>query len=197
MPPDAFSPKPDAPPRAGYVPLFELFVVFLKLGTLAIGGGVQAFMYRDLVEVKKWIDDKAYVTGLAIAQVLPGANPVNLALYFGKKLGGGPGATAAVLGMVVPAFCIILTAGYVYRQLQHYPATHFILLGAAAVGISATLAMALKISTKIERNWVTIVIGLATLISVGVLRFPMVPVVCVVVPLSIFIFYMMERRRAG
>jgi hypothetical protein len=34
-------------------------------------------------------------------------------------------------------------------------------------------------------------------VSVGVLRIPMVPVVCIVVPLSIFIFYMMERRRAG
>jgi chromate transporter len=197
MPPDTPAPTPDAPVQPAYVPLFELFVIFLKLGTLAIGGGVQAFMYRDLVEVKKWIDDKAYITGLAIAQVLPGANPVNLALYFGQKLHGGLGATAAVLGMVVPAFCIILTAGYAYRQLQHFPATHFILLGAAAVGISATLAMALKISAKIERSWVTIAMGLATFIPVGVFRFSMVPVVCVVVPLSIFIFYMMERRRAG
>jgi chromate transporter len=62
------------------VPLFELFKVFLKLGTLTIGGGGQAFMYRDLVNVKKWLTDKDFVVGLAIAQVLPGANPVNLAL---------------------------------------------------------------------------------------------------------------------
>lgn len=195
MPELSTSPPVSTPPA--HVPLFELFIIFLKLGTLAIGGGVQAFMYRDLVEVKKWLDDKSYVTGLAIAQVLPGANPVNLALYFGQKLGGGAGATAAVLGMVVPAFCIILCAGYAYRQLAHYPATHFVLLGAAAVGISATLAMAIKISGKIDRNWATILIGLATFISVGVLRWPMVPVVGVVVPLSIFVFYMMERHRAG
>jgi chromate transporter len=194
---DTPAPTPEASTPSAHVPLFELFVIFLKLGTLAIGGGVQAFMYRDLVEVKKWIDDKAYVTGLAIAQVLPGANPVNLALYFGKKLGGGPGAIAAVFGMVVPAFCIILTAGYAYRQLSIYPATHFILLGAAAVGVSATLAMGIKIAKKIDRNWATILLGLSTFVAVGVLRFPMVPVVCVVVPLSIFIFYMMERRRAG
>lgn len=197
MPPDAPAPTPDAPPRPARVPLFELFVVFLKIGTLAIGGGTQAFLYRDLVEVKKWVDDRTYVTGLAIAQVLPGANPVNVALYFGNKLGGGMGATLAVFGMVVPAFCIILIAGYAYRQLQHFPATHFILLGAAAVGISATLAMTLKISRKMERNIVTIVLALATFIAVGVLRFPTVPVVLIVVPLSILIFYVMERRRAG
>lgn len=197
MPPDASAPTPDAPAPPPHVPLFDLFVIFLKLGTLAIGGGVQAFMYRDLVEVKKWIDDKAYITGLAIAQVLPGANPVNLALYFGQKLHGGLGATAAVFGMVVPAFCIILTAGYAYRQLAHFPATHFILLGAAAVGVSATLAMGIKIAKRLDRNWATVLIGLSTFVAVGVLRFPMVPVVCVVVPASVLIFYLMERRRAG
>jgi chromate transporter len=191
---DAPTPTPAAPARSPRVPLFELFVIFLKLGTLAIGGGVQAFMYRDLVEVKRWIDHKAYITGLAIAQVLPGANPVNLALYFGQKLHGGLGAIAAVLGMVVPAFCIILVAGYAYRHLAQYPATHFILLGAAAVGVAATLAMGMKIAKRLDRNWATIAIGLVTFGAVGVLRLPMVPVVGVVVPLSVFIFYLIGQR---
>jgi chromate transporter len=194
---DTPAPTPDVSTPSAHVPQFELFMIFLKIGTLAIGGGSQAFMYRDLVDVKKWLSDKDFVTGLAIAQVLPGANPVNLALYFGQKLGGGLGATAAVLGMVVPAFCIILMVGYAYRQLQQYPATHFILLGAAAVGVAATMAMGIKIATKLDRDWATILLALAVFVSVGVLRIPMVPVVCIVVPLSIFIFYMMERRRAG
>jgi chromate transporter len=196
----AESPPPQSPPTKSppaHVPLLELFFVFLKIGTMAIGGVSQAFLYRDLVEMKKWISSKDYLVGLAIAQVLPGANPVNLALYFGKKLGGGLGAVAAVFGMVVPAFCIILTAGYAYRQLQDYPATHFILLGAAAVGISATLAMGLKIAKKLDRDWATILIGLSTFVAVGVLRFPMVPVVAVVVPLSVFIFFIMGQRHAG
>jgi len=180
-------------PSSQRVPLSELFMVFFKLGTLAIGGGGQAFMYRDLVDVKKWLSDKDFVVGLAIAQVLPGANPVNLALYFGQKLGGGLGAIAAVFGMVVPAFCIILAVGYAYSQLQQYPATHFILLGAAAVGISATFAMGFKIVKRLDRNWATILIGLSTFVAVGIFRFPMVPVLAVVVPLSIFIFYMRVR----
>ncbi len=196
MPPDTPAKTPDtAPPQ--HVPILELLGVFFRLGLLAIGGGVQAFMYRDLVEVKRWIDDKAYITGLAIAQVLPGANPVNVALYFGLKLRGGLGATVAVFGMVVPAFCIILTMGYAYRQLAHFPATHFILLGVAAVGVSATLSMGAKIATKLDRDWMTILIALVTFGAVGVLRLPMVPVVLVVVPVSILLFYVTERRRAG
>ncbi len=194
MPPDTPAKTPDTAPQ--HVPILELLGVFLKLGILAIGGGVQAFMYRDLVEVKRWIDDKAYLTGLAIAQVLPGANPVNLALYFGLKLHGGLGATAAVLGMVVPAFCIILIMGYTYRQLAQFPATHFILLGVASVGVAATLSQGIKISQRIDRDWVTIGMALVTFAAVGVARLPMVPVVLVVVPASILLFYVMERRRA-
>jgi len=200
MPPAFSTPPevvPEAPPQAQRVPLFELFIIFLKLGTIAIGGGTQAFMYRDLVEVKRWIDDKAFLTGLAIAQVLPGANPVNLALYFGQKLHGGLGAIAAVFGMVAPAFCIILAAGYAYRQLAHFPATHFILLGAAAVGVAATLAMGIKIATRLDRNWATIFIALVTFGTIGVWRLPMVPVVGAVVPLSVLIFYFARRRHAG
>jgi chromate transporter len=180
-----------------HVPLLELLGIFLRLGILAIGGGVQAFMYRDLVEIKKWISEKEYLTGFAIAQVLPGANPVNLALYFGLQLRGGPGATAAVLGMVVPAFCIILAMGYAYRQFAGYPATHFILVGVASVGVAATLAMGIKVSRKLDRDWLTILIAIITFAMVGIFRLPMVPVVLVIVPLSILLFYAMERRRAG
>ena len=194
---DTSTSTPDGSAPTARVPLFELFMIFLKLGTMAIGGGTQAFMYRDLVEVKRWIDDKAFLTGLAIAQVLPGANPVNLALYFGQKLHGGLGAVAAVFGMVAPAFCIILAAGYAYRQLAHFPATHFILLGAAAVGVAATLAMGVKIATRLDRNWTTIFIALVTFGTIGVWRLPMVPVLGVVVPLSVLIFYFARRRHAG
>jgi chromate transporter len=87
-------------------------------------------------------------------------------------------------------------AGYAYRQLAHFPATHFILLGAAAVGVSATLAMGIKIAKRLDRNWATILIGLVTFGAVGVLRLPMVPVVCAVVPTSILIFYLMGGRHA-
>ena len=56
--------------------------------------------------------------------------------------------------------------------------------------------MSFKISAKVERNVATILLGLATFVAVGILRFPMVWVVCITVPLSILYFYVMERRRA-
>jgi chromate transporter len=181
-------------PAQPHVPLPELLGIFLRVGILAIGGGAQAYMHREIVEQRGWLDDKAYLTGLAIAQVLPGANPVNLALYVGHKLRGSVGAALAVFGMVIPAFCIILAMGFTYRQFAGHPVTHSILMGVAAVGVAATLSVGIKVSRSLERSVVPIVTALITFGTIGVLRWPMVPVVLVMVPLSILLAYAMERR---
>jgi chromate transporter len=133
------------------------------------------------------------MAGLAIAQVLPGANPVNLALYLGLKVRGTAGAVAAVLGMVIPAFCIIMLMGFAYRQLSGFPVTHFVLGGVAAAGVGATLSVGTKVASKLPKDLVLVAIALAVFVTVGVLKWPMVPVVLVAVPLSIGFVYFSER----
>lgn len=172
-------------PARGSASLADVFWVFLKVGASAFGGSSQAMMHREIVDRRHWIENEAFLAGMAISQVLPGANPVNLALYMGMKARGGAGAMVAVTAMIIPAFCIIMLMGYTYRQYSGLPITHFILGGVAAVGIGATLAMGAKVASKLPRNAATIIIGVAVFIAVGVLRLPMLPVVLVAVPLSI------------
>jgi chromate transporter len=175
--------------QTGKAPLADVFWSFLKIGGSAFGGSTQAMMHREVVERRKWVDDEAFLAGLAISQVLPGANPVNLALYMGMKARGGAGAVVAVTAMIIPAFCIILLMGFAYRQYSGMPITHFILGGVAAVGIGATLAVGAKVTSKLPRDFWTVAIGLAVFVSVGVMRWPMLPVVAIAVPLSIGIAY--------
>ncbi len=53
--------------------LKELFLYFLKLGTIGFGGPVAlvGYMHKDLVEHKKWISEEEYKEGLALAQLAP------------------------------------------------------------------------------------------------------------------------------
>jgi hypothetical protein len=132
MPPD-----PDSPIRPT-VRLFQLLGTFVRLGVMTFGGSVQSWVHREVVERLGWLDEKAFLSGLTVAQVLPGANPVNIALYVGLELCGGVGAAVAVLGMIVPAFCVILCLGYFYRGYGHLAAVHFVLAGLAASGVGAT-----------------------------------------------------------
>ncbi len=173
--------------------LADVFWSFLKIGGSAFGGSTQAMMHREVVERRKWVNDEAFLAGLAISQVLPGANPVNLALYMGMKARGRSGAVVAVTAMIIPAFCIIMLMGYTYRQFSGLPITHFILGGVAAVGIGATLAVGAKVSSKLPRDVLTFLIGLAVFLAVGVFRWPMLPVVAIAVPLSIGLAWLHVR----
>jgi chromate transporter len=169
------------------VSLKDLFSCFLQVGLTSFGGGTQAWVYRAVVEERKWLDEKAFLAGLTVAQILPGANPVNLSLYVGQRLRGGLGALVATLGMVVPAICVVLMVAAVYSQISQYPLTQFMLIGIATVGLGATLAAGTKAALRIERKPVTIAIGIATFVAVGVLHWSMVPVVAVLAPLSIIL----------
>jgi chromate transporter len=181
-----------ARPQVG---LLALLVTFVRLGTLTFGGSVQAWVHREVVERLGWIDDKAFLSGLTVAQVLPGANPVNIALYVGLQLRGGAGAAVAVFGMIVPAFCLTLCLGYFYRAYGHLAVVHFVLGGLAAAGVGATLTMSFKVARRLPRNLVTPLIAVTVFAVVGLLRWPMVPVVLVAVPLSIALAFVEETRR--
>jgi chromate transporter len=186
-------PEPD---KAVRVPLPTLFATFLRIGTMTFGGSVQSWTHREIVERLGWLDNKSYLSGLTLAQVLPGANPVNTALYVGLQLRGGVGAAVAVFGMVVPAFCVILCLGYFYRSFGHLTVVHFILGGLAASGVGATLTMGIKVGKRLQRDLMAPLIAVAVFIVVGLLHWPMVPVVAAAVPVSIVWAYLLERRAA-
>jgi chromate transporter len=190
------SPDSDAPLRPT-VGLLQLLGTFVRLGVMTFGGSVQSWVHREVVERLGWIDNKAYLSGLTVAQVLPGANPVNIALYVGLQLRGGVGAAVAVLGMVVPAFCVILCLGYFYRSYGHLAAVQFVLVGLAAAGVGATLTMGIKVARRLPRNLMTLLIAMAVFIVVGVLRWPMIPVMLVAVPLSIALAFVAEQKKVS
>lgn len=192
-----------APPLEGLgvvraeVSLWMLLKAFVRLGLMTFGGSVQAWVHREIVDRLGWIDNKSFLSGLTVAQVLPGANPVNIALYVGLQLRGAAGAAVAVLGMIVPAFCVIMSLGLLYHAYGHVGAVRFVLLGLAASGVGATLTMGVRVGKRLPRNFVTGIIAVGVFLVVGILRWPMVPVVAVAVPLSILAAYLDEKRRAA
>src|ERR1700677_3798052 len=182
------------PPVRPAVGLLQLLGTFVRLGAMTFGGSVQSWVHREVVERLGWIDNKAFLSGLTVAQVLPGANPVNIALYVGLKLRGGVGAAVAVVGMIVPAFCVILCLGYFYRGYGHLAVVHFVLAGLAASGVGATLTMGIKVARRLPRNLITALIAVTVFFVVGVLRWPMIPVVAVAIPASIVVAFLANRR---
>ncbi|HEY4135599.1 MAG TPA: chromate transporter [Alphaproteobacteria bacterium] len=177
------------------VPLSSVLLIFMRIGITAVGGGTAAWTHRELVEKHRWITDETFTTGMTFSQVLPGANPVNLALYMGLQLRGGIGGTVAVLGFVTPSFCAIILLGLAYNWLSVYPLTSIILGGIAALGVGATLSVGIKLSRHLRAKAVPILIALATFGAIGVMQWPMIPVVAVAVPVSVAYAFWLERKR--
>jgi chromate transporter len=183
-----------APAVQPVVGLPRLLAVFVRLGTVTFGGGLQSWIHREIVDRLRWIDDATFLSGMTVARLVPGANGVNVALYIGLKLRGGIGAAVAVLGMIVPAFCVILGLGYLYRSFGHLPAVHFVLTGLAAAGVGATLTMGIKVGWRLPRDLASSSTAVAVFALVGVLRLPMIPVVLGLIPVSVGLALLTERR---
>ncbi len=188
------SPEDESNAAIRPVGLPRLLATFVRLGTVTFGGGLQSWIHRETVVRLGWIDEDTFLSGMTVARVVPGANGVNVALYIGFKLRGAMGATAAVLGMIVPAFCMILCLGYLYRRFGHLAPVHFVLAGLAAAGVGATLTMGVKVGRRLPRDLQTSLIGVAVFALVGVLRLPMIPVVLGIIPISLGLALFAERK---
>jgi chromate transporter len=177
------------------VPLMSLFLSFLKLGMTSFGGGMVGWTHREVVEHRKWMTDEKFLQMLTIAQVLPGANPVNMAVYIGVQLRGYAGATVAALGMIAMPFCFILLLAATYRQISGFAPAQAVLGGLACVGIASMLLMGIKSASRLKGKYIPICIAILIFLLVGVLRLSMVTVVLVALPASILLSYWLNGRQ--
>jgi len=117
--------------------------------------------------------------GLEIAQVLPGPNILNLALYCGQKVRGVPGAIAAFLGASVPPFIIVLIAGALYFKFAGNPYVQGALRGCAAGAVGLTIGNALELTWDERADWVRLPLIVVTAAAVSLLRMPLLLVLVI------------------
>jgi chromate transporter len=177
------SPPPAAP--APHVSLFALYRVFFVLGLLSFGGGVSAWMHREVVQLRGWMTDQEFISGFALAQILPGVNSANLAVYLGQHLRGPLGAATALVGMLTGPFAVVILAALAYHRLVGLPGFAAATAGVAAVAVGMLLRLGFTLAWRVPRRIAAYAVMLATFVAVGVLKWPLVAVVAVLAPISI------------
>jgi chromate transporter len=173
------------PGRQYAVSLPALFAAFLRLGLMSFGGGTDGWVYRDIVERRHWIDERAFAAGVAFSRLMPGSGGVNLTVHVGRMLRGGAGALAAVFGLISGPFLVVIGLAVLYARVAGSPAVHAVLAGAAAAAVGLTLATGLKIVWRGDRSLGPLAMTLLTVLAIGVLRWPMVPVILGLAPVSV------------
>ncbi|CAM4237290.1 chromate transporter [Paenibacillus alkaliterrae] len=116
--------------------LWSIFITFLKIGPVTFGGGYAMIpvIEREVVERRKWLQTQDIADIFAVAESVPGAIAINSATFIGYRIAGIRGALAAMFGILLPTFCIIVLMSIFFLQLKGHPK-----MEAAFVAIRATI----------------------------------------------------------
>ena len=180
-------PPLDAPPAKGtpHVPLRALYRTFFWVGLFSFGGGLSAWLHREIVHLRGWMTDDQFFSGYGLSQVLPGVNSSNLTVYIGQHLRGTLGALVALLALLTGPFIVVIAAAVTYQYLLQVPGFQAAMAGIAAAAIGMLVRLALVAARGATTGVVPVLIMAATFVAIGILRWPLVLVVLVMAPISI------------
>jgi chromate transporter len=169
-----------APESAGPTSKSDLFFTFNRLALQGFGG-VLAVAQRELVERKGWLSREEFVEMLALSQVLPGPNVVNLGLMLGDRFFGLKGALAAVAGMLAVPLVIVLLLTAAYAEFSRLAVVSGALRGMGAVAAGLIIATAIRLMATLGSNRLgpplAAALSILTFVMIVWLRWPLIWVV--------------------
>ncbi|WP_044530570.1 chromate transporter [Herbaspirillum sp. B65] len=164
----------------------EIFLGFLGLGMTAFGGALP-LAHRMIVERRRWLTDAEFVELLGLCQFLPGGNIINLSVALGMKFRGWKGALAGITGLIAVPSVVVILLGMIYQHFQHDPNVKHLFAGLAAAAAGLLIQMAVKITLPLRKNMVLAAVAVVCFIAIALLRIPLLWVMLVMTPISIFL----------
>ncbi|MFU0813490.1 chromate transporter [Rahnella inusitata] len=164
----------------------QLFMGFFVLGLTGFGG-VLPMARHMLVDKRRWLTADQFTELLGLCQFLPGGNIINLSVALGMEFRGLRGALSAILGLILaPTLCVVLL-GLVYARYQNEPLVEHLFAGMAAAAAGLLLSTGIKMLSPLRGKWLQLALVAAGIIAIALFRLPMLPVMLVLAPVSIFI----------
>lgn len=148
-------------------------------------GGVMPWARRMMVEEKRWMSEAEFVDLLALSQLLPGPNIVNVAIGVGTRFHGAPGALVAFAGLMVAPVALCIVLGLLYARFGDLAPLRRAFPGIAAVAAGMVIAMALRIAPLLRGRRAALGIAVLAFLGAGIMRWPLGWVVLALAPLSI------------
>jgi len=151
--------------------LWEFFLITLKVGTFAFGGGYAMItpLHYELVTHLGWLTEAEFSSAVAIGQITPGPLMIMIA-FMGYKVAGLPGATLGTIGLFLPSALIVLAIASSYLRFKDAPIIQGAMRGVnlAVIGLLAAVVIDLTRSAIVEPF--DALVGLAALIVAGPLK---------------------------
>ena len=164
--------------------LAQYAALITRIGLTSFGGGISGWMLRLVVNERHWMTETEFLNGLALCQVFPGINVLNLAIWLGYRLHGNRGAVIGALAMIVPPAIVIVGLYALFTGVAHNLPIRVALDGVAAAAVGLSASMGIRAARRCLAP-APLMVLLATFGLVGLARLPLLAVMAVMVPLSI------------
>lgn len=151
------------------VDLFALFLHFLTLSLLAIGGAITTVpeMHRFLVDQRGWLTDTEFTASIALAQAAPGPNLLFVAVL-GYNVAGLTGAAVSMAGILLPSTTLTLVATRWARANREHRAVRAFSAGMTPLTLGFIVATGWLLAAPYvrvpEHRWGTLALIGATLV---------------------------------
>ena len=123
------------------VPLRELVMYYLRLGTIGFGGPVALVgqMEKELVQERQWLTKEEFREGVAVCQSLPGPLAIQVGIFISYIRGGFWGAWAGGWAFILPNFLFVAALGALYVYFGDLPPIKAIFYGVSPAVIALIL----------------------------------------------------------
>jgi chromate transporter len=173
----------------------EAILYWLKLGFISFGGPAAqiSMMHEEIVEKKKWIDDKSFFHALNFTMILPGPEAQQLATYLGWLMHGRLGGLIAGTLFILPSFFILSLLTYIYINYSDNIWGEGILYGIKAAVIAIIFSASIKIAKKVLKKsyyWMTAV---AAFLAINILDINL-PIIIIIAGTIGFLFHYLKNN---
>jgi chromate transporter len=146
-------------------PLWRIFLVFLKIGSVTFGSGyaLVAFLERDVVHTYGWLTNGQLLDAIAVGQITPG--PVfTTATFVGYQVEGFAGAVVATLGIFLPSFVFVALLAPIVPRLRRSAWAGAALDGLNAASLGLMAGVTLVLLDDAFPDALTVVVGVVALV---------------------------------
>ncbi len=149
--------------------LLELFLVFLRISAVTIGGGYVMFpmLKREVVDSKRWISDQEMVDYYALGQSIPGIIAMNTSTLIGYRKRGVPGAFVAAAGMATPSLVVILLIAAFLTPYFNLPVVQKAFAGIRAAVVAMIVMAVLQVGKKSVDSVAKLVISIGAFLAIA------------------------------
>lgn len=135
--------------------MWEIFSVYFKAMLFAFTGGnvTLPILQQQLDDRYHLIDKDKVLEYFAVGQAIPGVISLNAGLMIGRDICGWPGAFAAALGTILPAFLGMLLVTLTYSYINDLDWIKGAINGIRAASVAIIMSNAINIAKRGKFKW--------------------------------------------